>query len=324
MSDVLSDLKPVYLIYGSEELLLEQAVNRLKKRFAEVGDLDYNMKVFDGESAEGYEIVAAANTLPFMSERLLVVVRRADKLKTDDLNVIADYAADPNPATSLVLVAEKIAKNMRIYKAIDKLHGVAEYKAPSKREYPKKVVEMFADHGKRIGVEGAEVLVRAVGFDLRRLDIEIEKVVAFTGEDATLSRDDIEAVMSTTAPTSIFDFLDALGARDCRMALRQLSDLLGEGESVYGIVAMSLRHTRNLISVRALLDREESLSDGAIAKEIGAPPWLIKNLSRQAARFTEAELVQLLRDAAAMDREMKTSREPRLAFERWIVSACGS
>ncbi len=163
MSSDLSDLKPVYLIHGQEDLLLEQAVDRLKSRFAAVGDLDYNLKTFDGETADGYEIVASANTLPFMSERLLVVVRKADRLKTDDLNVIADYAADPNPATSLVLVAKKIAKNMRVYKAIDALGGVAEYKPPSKREYPKTVVEMFAHHGKRVGIEGAEVLVRAVG-----------------------------------------------------------------------------------------------------------------------------------------------------------------
>jgi len=322
VSSDLSDIKPVYLIYGKEDLLLQQAVERLKRRFAETGDLDYNMKTFDGESADGYEIVSAANTLPFMSERLVVVVRKADKLKTADLNVIADYAADPNPATSLVLVAEKIAKNMRIYKAIDALDGVAEYKAPSKREYPKTVVEMFAEHGKRVGIEGAEVLVRAVGLDLRRIDVEIQKVVAFTGEETTLSRDDIEAVMSTTAPTSIFDFLDGLGDRDSRRALRLLSDLLGEGESIYGVEAMSARHVRILISVRALLSRDSGTRYADIAKDVGAAPWQVKNYARQAEHFSEVELIAALRSLARTDRIMKTSREPRLAFERWILGVC--
>jgi DNA polymerase-3 subunit delta len=324
VSSDLSDLKPIYLIHGQEDLLLEQAVDRLKARFAAVGDLDYNLKTFDGDSADGYEIVAAANTLPFMSERLLVVVRRADRLKTDDLNVIADYAADPNPATSLVLVARKIARNMRVYKAIDALGGVAEYKPPSKREYPKTVVEMFAHHGKRVGIDGAEVLVRAVGLDLRRLDVEIQKVVAFTGEETTLSRDEIEAVMSTTAPTSIFDFLDALGGRDCRRALRLLADLLGEGESIYGVEAMTARHVRSLISVRVLSAREDGAEQSDIAREIAAAPWQVKNYTRQADRFSEGELVDALRNLAQADREMKTSREPRLVFERWIVDTCGS
>jgi DNA polymerase-3 subunit delta len=322
VSNELSDLKSVYLIFGTEDLLLEQAVERLKKRFGAEGDLDYNLKTFDGETTDAHEIVAAANTLPFMAERLLVVVRRADKLSTEDLNILADYAADPNPSTSLVLVATKIAKNMRVYKAIDALGGAAEYRAPSKRDYPKTVVEMFARYGKRVGIDGAEVLVRAVGLDLRRLDVEIQKVVAFTGEETTLSREDIEAVMSTTAPTSVFDFLDALGGRDARRALRLLAELLGEGESIYGVEAMTARHLRSLISVGALMSRESGRSHGEIAREVGAAPWQVKNYARQAEAFSETELTRALRDLAETDRTMKTSREPRLAFERWILAVC--
>jgi DNA polymerase III delta subunit len=47
----LSDLKPIYLIYGSEELLLERAEKRLHDRLAAVADLDFNFEVFDGGTA---------------------------------------------------------------------------------------------------------------------------------------------------------------------------------------------------------------------------------------------------------------------------------
>ncbi|MDP2181425.1 MAG: DNA polymerase III subunit delta [Actinomycetota bacterium] len=325
MSSGLADLKTVYLIYGPEDLLLDQAVDRLRKRLADGAgaDLEFNMDVFDGESADAHQIVAAANTLPFMSDRRLVIVRKADKLATDDLGVLADYAKDPNPDTTLVLVAEKIAKNLRIYKAVDSLGGVAEYKAPTKREYPRKVVEMFGERGKRVGIDGAEVLVRAVGYDLRKLAIEMDKVIAFNPADDTLSREDIEQVMSTTAPTSIFDFLDAIGSRDCKQALRLLSGLMSEGESIHGVQAMTLRHVRNLLSTRALVDRRGGTpSPESIAREVGVAPWQGKSLMRQAARFSSDELIDALRDAARTDAEMKTSRDPRLAFERWLVGVC--
>ena len=48
MSNGLSDLKPVYLIYGSEPLRLEQAVARLKQRVSQVADIDFNVDTFDG------------------------------------------------------------------------------------------------------------------------------------------------------------------------------------------------------------------------------------------------------------------------------------
>ena len=323
MSTTLSDLKPVYLIHGPEELLLEQAVERLKKRLAEVADLDYNLSMFDGDTADVDAIVAAANTLPFMSERRLVIVRRADRMSTDALGALAAYAADPNTDTVLVLVAAKLAKNLRIYKAIDALGGVSEFKAPSKKDYPRTVIEMFAERGKRVGLDAAEVLVRAVGHDLRRLSIEIDKVVAFTGDEDTLSRAEIEQVMSTTAPTSVFDFTDALGGRDGRTALRRLAALLDEGESIYGIHALSVRHIRNLLSVSALSSRgERGAALGDIMREVGVRDWQARTLLRQADRFTPSELVDALRGAAQAEAEMKTSRESRLAFERWIIAVC--
>jgi len=323
MSSTLSDLKPVYLIHGPEDLLLEQAVERLKKRLAEVADLDYNLSMFDGDTADADAIVAAANTLPFMSERRLVIVRRADRMSTDALNALAAYAADPNTDTVLVLVAAKLAKNLRIYKAIDALGGVWEFKPPSKKDYPRTVIEMFAERGKRVGLDAAEVLVRAVGHDLRRLSIEIDKVVAFTGDEGTLSRTEIEQVMSTTAPTSVFDFTDALGGRDTRTALRRLAALLDEGESIYGIHALSVRHIRNLLSVSALSSRgERGAALGEIMREVGVRDWQARTLLRQADRFTPTELVDALRGAAQAEAEMKTSRESRLAFERWIIAVC--
>ncbi len=325
----LSDLKPVYLIHGSEDLLLEQAVSRLKRRFADIADMDFNLDVFDGEIADVDEVVTASNTLPFMSERRLVIVRKADRMPIEGLHVLADYAADPNPNTTLVLVASKIAKNLRIYKAIDAFGGVAEYKAPAKREYPRAVVEMFTERGKRIDLDAAEVLVRTVGHDLRRLSIETDKIVSYMGDtgDAgvAFSRHDIETVVSATAPTSIFHFLDALGSRDAGAALRMLSSLLAEGESVTGLHAMSVRHIRRLLSVSALESREDGRhSPAAIAQEVGVPHWKYKNLSHQAGRFAPGELVEALRAAAATEAEMKTSRESRLAFERWVLEVCGT
>jgi len=256
-----------------------------------------------------------------MSDKRLVVVRDVDRMAADELKLLAAYAGNPNPTTTLVLVAAKLARNSRLYKAVAALEGVAEYKAPSKRDYPKVVVEMFAEHGKRAGYDAAEVLVRAVGYDLQRLSTEVEKVVAFTGDEATLSRAEVEQVMSTTAPTSVWDFLDALGSRDAKEAMRLLSNLVSEGETVYAILPRATARLRELISTRALMDRGEG-SVASLARALGRPEWQVRALPRQAERFTHRELADALRSAARADGEMKTSRDPRLAFERWVLSIC--
>jgi DNA polymerase III subunit delta len=320
MSATLSDLKPVYLIYGTEDLRLSQALARLKKRVGEAADLDFNSDTFDGESGKADDIIAACNTLPFLSERRLVIVKNVDKMNADAWNSIAEYAADPSPTTVLVLTAAKFSKATRLFKAIDKLGGAAEYAAPRKSEYPREVQRLFADRGKTISLEAAELLVASAGFDLRRLSAEADKAVAFVGTRLDVTLDDIEQVASTTAPSSVFEFTDALANRDCSSALRLLGDLLGS-ESIYGVHALALRRLRDLIAARTVIDRGGSLAE--VAKAVGRPDWQIRNLPRQARGFTSPELVNALRAAADTEAQMKTSRDPRLVFERWIVKVCG-
>jgi DNA polymerase III subunit delta len=320
-SDV-SDLKNVYLIYGKQEYRLEQALDRLRSRLAQVADLDFNLQTFRAEGTRAEEIISACNTMPFMSDRRLVIVRDVDKLPKADLDQLAAYARDPPPTTPLVLVAESIDRRTGLFTAVDKLGGVAEYKAPKKSEYPSAVVEMFKARGRSVGRDGAEILVKAVGHDLPRLSLEVEKVIAFAGDARTLSRNDVEEVMSSTASTSVFELLDALGSRDCRATLRNATELLSQGETPQGVHAMAVRRIRDLIAVQALVARGERTQ--AIAQALKRQDWQVKDFPRQAGRFSGGELVDALRAAAQADAEMKTSRDPRLVLERWLLAVCGS
>jgi DNA polymerase-3 subunit delta len=317
----LADLRNVYLIHGSEELLLDRAVRRLKERLAKVADLDFNMELFDGETATVDDVLNAANTMPFMSERRLVVVSDSDKLTAEEQGRLADYAKDPAPYTTLVLVAKKVNRGSRLYKAVDALGGVAEYPAPKRGEYPAEVTRMFAEHGKRAAADAARSLVDTVGRDLRRLDSEIDKVVAYVGGREQVTSADIAAVVCA-GTVSVFEFLDALGGRDTASALALLDRLVASGESVHGVLAMSARHVRGLLGARALMDRGTRVDE--MAPSLGMAPWQVRNVVAQAGNFTPAELSRALRGLAAVEAELKSGAlEGGIVLERWVIGTCG-
>lgn len=302
-------------------MLLERALHRLRQRVGEVADLDFNFDMFDGESVDATVVIAAANTLPFASERRLVVVRNVDRMRAAEQAVLVEYAADPAPTACVVLVASKIPKNSRLYKAVDALGGVAEYRSPRRHEVPGWVVDLFAAKGKRLTREGAEALVRSVGRDLRRLETEADKIVAYAGDVATIERADVEAIVAETAPVSVFDLVNAIGARECATALERLDDLLGHGEQLLGIHAMAVRHLRTLVSVRAMLDRGEGRD--AIQREVGLQPWQASAAIEQARRFGADELSRALRDVAELEARLKSGQgDPRVLWEVWLVGLC--
>ena len=318
----LADLKLVYLIYGPEDLLLDRAVTRLRDRFAEEGDTDFNAMTFDGDAADADEIVAAANTLPFMAERRLVVVRGVDKMSASAQERLARYAEDPADFTTLVLVAEKVNKSTKLYRAVEKSGQVAQYKA-DKSEYPAQVREMFASRGRQADRDAVELLVQAVGLDLKHLEIEVDKAVAFGGKKERLSRADIEAVLATEADTTMWDFLDALSARDAALSIRLCSQLLGQNESIFALHRMAVGRMRELVAAQALIERGEG-SATALAAALGKQEWQVRRIPKYARQFRKGEPAELLGKAAATEAEMKTSRDDRLAFERWILEVCGT
>ena len=318
-SSDLSDLKPLYLIYGSEELLLQRAVKRLRDRLAAVADVDFNLETFSGESATADDIVNAANTLPFLSERRLVIVSDVDRLDAAAIESLTTYAKDPAPSTCLVLVARKIAKNSKLYRAVVAGGVVYEYAAPKRSEYSGEVVRLLRDRGKRIEPRAAQALVDLVGRDLLRLDTEADKLTAYAGESGEVTLADVRAVGSAGPSATIFELADAVGSRDTAAALGLLRGILADGEPGAVIHAMLSRHLRALVGARALLDRGVTMPE-AMAPQMGMAPWQARNAARQAAGFSAGELAASMRGLAEVEEKMKTSPvEAGLVLERWIV-----
>jgi DNA polymerase III delta subunit len=85
---------------------------------------------------------------------------------------------------------------------------------------------------------------------------------------------------------------------------------------------MAVRHIRSLMSASAL--RERGTPEKELASQLRMAPWQVRNITRQAAGFSDEELVAALKAAAEVEAKMKTSQgDPRLVFERWLLAICG-
>lgn len=320
----LAKLKPVYLVYGQERLLLEDAVSRLKARLAAQGDLDFNYDVFRGDADRPEAILAAAQTLPFMSEKRLVVVRDVHLMHAEAQKTLAAYVADSSPDTVFVMVAEKMAKNSVLYKAVEKARGtIHQYEAPKKSEYPAWIRGRLAERGKKVTAAAAGRIFEVIGEDLGRLTNEIEKICLYHLDKASLDTEDVDAVLTATTQASIFELTDSLGSRNSRRALRTLENLAGRNEPVPAIYHMVVRHMRMLLATKALLERGVTHT-GAIARELKTIPFVAGKYREQSRNFTAQQLRSTVRDLVDIDFRVKSGRaELRTALEQFVVRIAG-
>ncbi len=113
----MADLKPVYLIAGSDRPKVQRALERLRGHFDPAGT-----EHLSAANASGEEAVAACNALGLFAAggRLVIVTevdghrnkegRLAGGWKAADVQAVAAYAKAPAPDTVLALVAEEAKK----------------------------------------------------------------------------------------------------------------------------------------------------------------------------------------------------------------------
>lgn len=310
-------LLPAYLITGTDELKRQTVVKRLHQRLAGEGDLSMNMDSFDGETAEGPDIVAACNTLPFISEHRLVQVMNADKMKKADQEAVIQYLAQPNPSTVLCLVTAGLAKNTRLYKAVKKVGdaAVVECAAPKRRDLPNMVRSMAMAHGATITQSGANLLVDLVGENTVELDAQLQKLaLAHRGEDP-ITDNEVSSMVGRTSEAKPWEFVDAFCSRNIKKTL-SVESQLGE-KSVFGVFSMTVTRIRELIIAQSLIERG---TIHQLPDILHVPSWRVKNHARWARSFSKQELHRALATARDTERAMKSGADPHIAFQQWWLS----
>ncbi|MBH9818589.1 DNA polymerase III subunit delta, partial [Clostridioides difficile] len=70
----------MYLFYGREYYLIENAIKAFKDSLNE-GMLDFNLDIIDGKEIVLNQLISSIETLPFMDDRKIVIIKDFELLK---------------------------------------------------------------------------------------------------------------------------------------------------------------------------------------------------------------------------------------------------
>ena len=310
-------LLPAYLLVGPDEVKRDAAIDRLVSRLEASGMATFNLDDRDmTKPQEPDEIIASLCTFPMGSDFRLVILRGCDHLVKAMSEALVSYLTEPSPDTVCLIVADALAKNTRLYKAVAKIDAKAVIDCSAKKrwELPAYVQGMASRHGVSISSAAAEELVARAGESTRMLDTQLKKLAAMTGS-SNIELADVERYVVRTAEIKPWDFLDAVSARDVGRAL-ELYRLLPPKSEVR-LLSLLLTRVRELIVAKALDERGQARE---LASTLGVKDWQVKNHVRWSRLFTMDELVDALRGAVETECALKGSRDSEIAFTTWFVS----
>jgi DNA polymerase-3 subunit delta len=278
---------------------------------------ELNTTILDGRAASMDDLVMASSAMPFLAERRLVIVNHATAFGENDQargKFIAFLEGIPQ-TTALVLVADHPLTSYQMEKR-GELHWLEKWgRGEEGRAYIKKfvtptgsqLVDWIARRAVELGGEisspAANLLAKLAGDDLRSVDHEIEKLLAFVNYVHRIEVEDVEALTVGDRQDSIFDLVDAIGNRIRSSAIDHFHALLLEQDAM-SVQMMIVRQFRLLLLGREILEKGGDARE--IARRLEVKPFVANKVAVQARKFPQPELEEIYHRLLEIDVAVKT------------------
>ena len=201
----------------------------------------------------------------------------------------------------------------------------------------------LVQEGKTIMPQAEAILLERVGSETFLLEMEIQKLVAYTGDRKQIQPKDITEIVGAFREEPLYELTAMLGERKLEEGLRKLSQLWEQGYNPLQILAGITNTLRRLLSAKELLGTISEAPPriwqdfGAFSakvlprfKQIPLPetlakvhPFVLFNTLKTAQNFSRSHLILALETLHEADRLLKTSgATPAFLLEDFIITFC--
>ena len=299
-----------FLFYGEDTFSINEKAKNLIKKFSE-SHSDLNIFHLDGANMTLENYLETTSTLPFLGTKKLIVINNfLLESRDNDFKKEIAKSLDKIPDISTVLFIERGVPDMRssLFKALNKPKLVQKFDVSSPMQLGNWIDEKVKEDGGAISPAAKNMLQIFVGGNLWRLKNEIAKLVLFKkskkSDNLVISPEDVEVMVSAENNSNIFQFIDALGTKNSKTALKILGKLIESGEDPFYIFTMIVYQFRNLLMVAELPDA--SLNE--VAVETKLHPFVVKKSKEILKRYQKEKLSVIYQELQGLDYKIKSGR----------------
>lgn len=309
-----------YVFCGSDEMLIKEGVTSIVNKLVDKNFMDLNYVKFDGNSLENFDsVINACQTLPFMSERKVVLVYRASFIQDDKgdsklgsdkaFKAISEYIQNVPPHCVLIFYdvfkGKRDKPGKRIY-SMDKKACVVKADKMKGQQLEGKVKSLFELRDKKIGRIELKVFCSLMEENnLSIIENEVEKLCCYVSEKE-IDKEDIKSLFLKSNDDDIFDLVNPISQKKIREALEVLNELIYRGEKIPHILSMIERQFNLLFRVKLSLENKKSKQE--IMKELNIrSEYACDMLINQSKKFTIRQLQHAIDLCLNAEQKMKSS-----------------
>jgi DNA polymerase-3 subunit delta len=324
-------IEPVYFLHGEETYLRDGAARQIAEA-ALTGTLlrEFNDSSFDLLGDDIRDAIAAAEQLPLMSERRVVIVKNLNKLEgrkkfndeEDDevvslaAQILMDYLSRPVATSVVIFTSDDIDKRRKYAKQL--LASAAyEFKPLQQKELPVWIRDYLRSMDTEIDSAALSVLTAALASDLVTVKNELNKLATAALPSRRITTELVERLSRRSREHMNWDLTDSIVSRNRRQALRVLRNLLDDGVEPVLLTAVIAGTFRRMGLAKEMHVRGASSAD--IFSKVRVPPFKQRDYLAMLSRIDANQMSQIIQRIADTDLAIKTSKAtPRMQMEMLV------
>jgi DNA polymerase-3 subunit delta len=325
------------VLRGDDPIRIKELIAGYKSALGDPGMADLNTSAFEGDSLNLESLRADAMTMPFLTDRRLLMVSNSrgylGKIKKEDRQKHLELFESLPETTQLILIIDDASRfkrgeltweNDKAYiwlrdwakKQKESVEWV-DCALPSDAEMASWIIKQARQMSGGFEPAAANLLASYVGNNTLRATQEIEKLITYVGPSRVVRADDVVLLTAQEQEGNIFTFTDALGERNSAKAMEQFL-VLSDQADIVELAPMIHRQFRLLIQAREILDEGGKTIN--VEKELNLLPFIAEKLAKQARVFSMPQLLGIYKRLLKIDEDMKTGGMPGdVAFELFIA-----
>ena len=305
-----------YLVIGEDEYVKEREISALRDKFLTSDEISLNYSCHDPDDIDG--VSDSLGTMPFLSERRVVLIKDAHKLSERSIETILSYLEAPSDSSVMIISSDNSFKKNKKYRDVSGKLKVIVSDAPDRVTMKKWVDTFFKREEINISSEAAQLIVELKGSDTAGIKSEIEKLACFSGGER-IEKEHVEELVGRSVTETVFKLVDAINSGNKKWAFRILEDLYDQKKQPQEIIGYLAWYIKVIRKISLLSGK--GLSPEAIASEIKYSPAYTRRLLGQSKKYQDKRMELWVALLFETDRDIKTGRKQAgIAIEMLLVS----
>lgn len=305
-----------YLLYGEEDYLKKVYRDRLLRAMISEDDT-INFSKYEGKGISVGEVIDLAETMPFFSERRVILISDSGFFKSSE-EQLAAYLTEIQPTTYFVFVESEVDKRSKTYKALQKKGHAVDFSMPDEKTLAAWIKNRVTQEGKTMNDDAWREFLERCGDSMEHMDKEAEKLLSYTMEQDVITRADVEEICTKQIQTKVFDMISFIASKNLSKVMELYHDMLAAKEPPIRILALIIRQFDRMYLLKDMASL--GMPYTAIASKTGIRDFIVRKDLGLARNFSMEQIRNLLEDAADLDERIKTGQLPdQMAVEMLMI-----